>query len=386
MSLPSSSTSSSDLPSRRKAWKVFYWSLICLIFLDVLVGVAFPYPKNPRELNPGKLALFFDYGRSMEGRLKRATRVNRNETAPITLSGWYDPLEVVERPVKANGEVITVYGMSHAVLLADAVQAESNKYSVRSVGAPGATTNWAYGAFRRDVGRKKGKAVVLAIMSTTLPMITTMGPVTWNTSFAMPYTADRYSVGPDGALHVTKPPFESFEAYVRAFSSPEKWATVRAAFAKNDTFYDAFLVEDTVLDNSTVVRLLRRAYAQKREHETRKAVLRDGRIDFESEAIRVANAIIRQFAADARREGLLPVIYVINNLGYQDQMFQAVSSTLYKNRIPFLNSAQFVAPDNPHNYLPDSHFTPENDKRLARELARIIDTGDPAAQSATPSN
>ena len=149
MSLPSSSTSSSDLPSRRKAWKVLYWSLICLIFLDVLVGVAFQYPKNPRELNPGKLALFFDYGRSMEGRLKRATRVNRNETAPITLSGWYDPLEVVERPVKANGEVITVYGMSHAVLLADAVQAESNKYSVRSVGAPGATTNWAYGAFRR---------------------------------------------------------------------------------------------------------------------------------------------------------------------------------------------------------------------------------------------
>jgi hypothetical protein len=51
----------------------------------------------------------------MEGRLRRGTRANPEQTRPITLSGWYRPLTAVDRPSKgADGPTVHFYGMSHA--------------------------------------------------------------------------------------------------------------------------------------------------------------------------------------------------------------------------------------------------------------------------------
>jgi hypothetical protein len=143
------------------------------------------------------------------------------------------------------------------VRLADALQATSPTLRARSVGAPGATANWAFGAFRRDKGRHKGDVAVLAFMSTTLPMITTMSPMTWNSSFAMPYTADRYRLS-HGALVVTRPPYDTFADYVSVFDDPARWSQAKQAFAAGDPFYDRWLFEQTALDHSSLVRLLRR--------------------------------------------------------------------------------------------------------------------------------
>src|SRR3546814_20927421 len=76
---------------------------LCLFFMTrpspvvSLTVTLFPSPtlfrsSNPRNLSPSRLALYFDYGRSMEGRLRRATRSDPDATAPITLAGWYEPL------------------------------------------------------------------------------------------------------------------------------------------------------------------------------------------------------------------------------------------------------------------------------------------------------
>lgn len=357
--------------STAKSWWTLLFVLLWLVVIDVGANLAFAYPADVRNVNPGRLQLFFDYGRSMEGRLRRMTKADPAQTAPITLAGWYEPLHAVDRPAKPGGTLVTIYGMSHAVRLAEALQRTSPTYSARSVGAPGATTNWSFGAFRRDKDRGASRVVVLAIMSSTLPNITSMTPMTWNISFPLPYTQDRYVLD-GGRLGVVKPPYDSFGQYVATLNDPAKWAAARALIKRYDPSYDPFLLEATPLDRSTLVRMARRAWSNRRDREAAGDVLTARGFNADSEAVRVANAIVAAFAAQARGEGLLPVIYVVNNYGYGDQLRRALQPTLDRDAIPYLSSDSVVNPNDPSNYLPDTHFTDANDDRLAAALDQLI--------------
>lgn len=348
------------------------WIVVWLIVIDALINVVFRYPSDPKVTTPGQLRLYFDYGRSAEAKLRRMTGVNRETSAPITLAGWYKPIVVQDNPPRPGADIVTFYGMSHSVRLANALNRTSRRYSARSVGAPGATANWSYGAFQRDLGGGKSKVVVLSIMSANLPMIDTMSPITWNASFPMPYTADRY-YEKNGRLGVVHPPFLSFDQYIATFHNPAKWAAARRIIAANDTMYDSFLMRESVLDKSSMFRLIRRAYAQRLEREARAQVFLNDGFNPRSEHVRVANAIVRDFAADARSHGLIPVVFIANNLGYSDWLYKLLRRTLEIDHIPFLNSASIVSPTDPRGYLPDSHFTDANDDRLARALAGVID-------------
>lgn len=371
MNPPNSSISSSDMGERRRVLTLFAWIMAGLLCIDAFVGIAFAFPSDPRTINPPRIALFFDYGRSTEGRLRRMVRADPAATAPITLSGWYEPLTALNRRPKPNALKITIYGMSHAVRLADALDRVSPTLQVRSLGAPGATTNWSYGAFLRDKGNRDSKVVVLAIMSSTLSTITTMSPMTWNSTYPMPYTQDRFILSGE-RLSVIRSPYENFSDFVKSFQDPQRWNTTLGLFAKYDSRYDPILFRETMLDHSVIVRMLRRAYGQKIDREGRGKVLDARHYDRDSEQVRIANAIIADFAAKARSKGQIPVVYVVNNLGYSDQLFRALENTISAHDIATLNSATIVSPSDPRNYLPDSHFTDENDDRLARGLEQIV--------------
>lgn len=371
MNLPSSSTSSSNSARKRRAVATAGWTIAFICALDFALGWLFPYPQDPRQTNPGAVALFFDYGRSMEGRLRRATRADPDASAPITQAGWYDPLVATERAAKPGGVEVTVYGMSHAMRLAEALQRVSPRLSVRSVGAPGATTNWSYGAFLRDQGRSDSQVAILAIMSSTLPMITSPAPMNWNTSFALPYTADRFVIDGKG-LRQIPPPYDSFDEYVRTLNDPVAWDQALGNFARIDPYYDDVLFRETWLDNSTLVRMVRRGWAQRRDQRMRNDAMTSSGFAPDSEAVRVANAIIADFARRARAEGLIPVVYAVDSFGYDDHLYRAIAGTLKDNSIPYLATHSVIDPGAPEGYLPDSHFTDRNDERLARVMDRII--------------
>ena len=371
----SSSTSNSDRSSRswRRGLKLTGWAAAFLVLFDIGVNLLFAYPQDPQNLNPNRLQLYFDYGRSMEGRLRRATRRDPAQTAPITLAGWYEPITAVQRADKPGGKTITLYGNSQTVRLAEALQKVSPRYSARTVAGPGSTANWGYGAFLRDKNASASEAVVLTIMPSNLPMITTMSAMTWNMSFAMPYTADGFSLS-GGRLVRHVPPYESFEEYVQTLEDEDSWQAALEVFRRHDPFYDSFLLEQTPLDHSTLVRLARRGWAQRRDGKVRaQSLRRGGQLQNEDESIRIANAIIAAFAKDAREAGLLPVIYIVNSRGYGDQMYRVLEKTLRKNKIPHLSTHFLLDPNDPRNYLPDNHFTDANDLVLARAMARLLE-------------
>lgn len=370
-----SSISSSDQTTFRRivpALHVAAWVVVGLIIIDISINILLAYPSDPKVVNPSQLRLYFEYGRSTEGQLARMTRPDRSKTAPITLPGWYDSLDITEFPEKAPESIVTIYGMSHAVRLGQALERTSTRLTPRIVGAPGAPTNWSYGAYLRDRGGGKSRAVVLAIMSYSLPMITTESAMTWSFDLPMPYTMDRFYVK-DDRLGVFHPPFTSFEGYVEAFYDPSKWRAVRALFAERDTMYNPFLMRASILDHSSLFRLIRRAYAQRYMRGVRKAIMdRAGFLDT-SEQVQVARAIVRDFAARARADGVIPVVFIVNNLGYSDYLFRCLKPALDQDNVPYLSSHTIVSPDDPRGYLPDSHFTDEVDEKLARALENVIE-------------
>src|ERR1700730_7288514 len=291
------STSSSDNTTLRRmasAAYVVFWIVVGLVIIDISINVLLAYPSDPKVTNPSQLRLYFEYGRSTEGQLARMTRSDRSKTAPITLPGWYDTLDITEFPEKARNSIVTIYGMSHAVRMGHALDRTSNRLTPRIVGAPGAPPNWSYGAYLRDRGGNKSRAAVLAIMSYSLPMITTLSAATWSFDLPMPYTMDRFYLK-DDQLRVLHPPFTSFEGYFEAFYDPGKWSAVRELLAENDTMYNAFIMRASILDHSSLFRLIRRAYAQRYMRGIRQSILNGSGFRADSEQVQVARAIIREF-------------------------------------------------------------------------------------------
>lgn len=355
-----------------RAALVLLWTVIALVLIDLLVNLAFPYPSDPKIMSVGQLRAYFEYGRSIEGKLARITRTDPNQTAPITLAGWYEPLHAEPIGGPANGTLVSFYGMSHSVRLARALARTSSKYQARSIGAPGATANWAFGAFLRDRNRGKSKVVVLSIMSMTAPMVTTMTAMTWNSAFPLPYTEDRYELSGND-LRAVPLPFESFAGFTKAFFNPAAWSLARGQIKAHDPYYDDFMFRRSFLDHSVIIRLLRRAYGLHLERQARARVLDDHSFHANTEEIRLMNGIVRSFAYQARKDGLVPIIFVVNNLGYGTQLYDAVKASLAACDIPYLSSHTVVSPSDPRGYLPDSHFTNANDDRLARALEKVID-------------
>jgi hypothetical protein len=353
--------------------------LISLIVLDVLIGVAFAYPSDPKRV-PSWLQLYFDYGRSVEGKLRRQTRANPAETAPITLTGWYDPLEVADPPSNPEKQIVTIYGMSHAVRLGQALNRVSSLFAARTVGAPGASTNWSYGAYLRDRGGGKSRAVILAFMSANFIAIDTLSSMTWNIDFPDPYTSDRFVVDRD-RLRVIHPPYSGFHDYALALADPARWRQALVDFAANDTIYNSFLVKADAFDHSSLFRLVRRAYAQRYFRQKRRDVLDPIGFNPQSEQVQVARAMVRDFAAEARQEGTVPVIYIVNNFGYSDYLFEALKPALEADQIPYVSSHIIQSPDDPRGYLPDSHFTDDVDLKLAHALEQAISAAELNARS-----
>jgi hypothetical protein len=375
MNQHSSSISSSDpraITPWRSALKVLAWLVASLVVIDVAINAIFAYPQDPKETNPSSLQKYFDYGRSTEGKLRRMTICDRDKTAPITLSGWYSPLTVLNYTVAKPYHTVSIYGMSHAMLLGSALERVSDRHNIRRIGAPGASANWAYGAYLRDTGNADSDVVVLAMMSLTIPVITSASPMFWNYDGPSPYTADRFELE-DNKLVATPPDFDSFDDYCKTFMDKAAWEKAMANMTAGDTSFSEFAFNASWLDNSALFRLVRRAHNQHTADLSGSYSISKAGVVPDSKQIIIAQAIVREFASDARSKGKLPVIYIVNNLGYGDYLYQSLKPVLESDKIPFVNSATIADPALPMNYLSDSHFIPPIDDEIARELVRVVD-------------
>ena len=91
--------------------QVVFWLIAGLIAIDVAISIIFRYPDDPKAGDPGQLKKYFEYGRSSESKLRRITRADPSQTAPITLAGWYEPLKAVTLTPEPRAATVSFYGM-----------------------------------------------------------------------------------------------------------------------------------------------------------------------------------------------------------------------------------------------------------------------------------
>jgi hypothetical protein len=88
----------------------------------------------------------------------------------------------------------------------------------------------------------------------------------------------------------------------------------------------------------------------------------------------VLRTIVKTFAESARKDEIIPVVYIVNSKGNGDHLFRILKPTLDKYNIPHLSTHIICPPDDPHMYLAEnSHFIPSKDMELAAEIIKIID-------------
>jgi hypothetical protein len=351
------------------------WMCAYLVLMDIAVGIVLRYPTDPRNVSPSKLSQFFEYGRSVEGKLAWMTRATAAESAPVLTSGWIvdpkiryysDPQGSCDRPI------VSVYGMSHSALLAEDMAKVDGSFVVRSAGAPGAVPSWAYAAYLADKERVHSDVVVLAVMTSGVPLIGTTSGMTSHFDSVWPYTYPRYAFS-DGVLKSELPPFLSEAGYREFFYDSPRWDTYKRWLREHDKYYDPLLFRRTILDNSSIVRMIRRAYAysSRRRRDARVFSAVDG-FNVHSEEVEILKSLVVGFAEDAKKNRSVPIVYIINNLFMGDHLYRVLQPTLAAHKILFLSTHEVCPPNDPTLFEANSHFIPSKNILLAGAMMDLI--------------
>jgi len=352
-------------------WIIFYLALI-----DLAINVVFHYPEDPHNTHPSFLQGYFEYGRSVEGKLAIMTRHSEYESAPRVSGGWLNSDKHNSLPNKTSKPdevLVALYGMSHTQCLWKAIHKTDKKYLIRGFMSAGATPNWSYAAYEFDKGRHKADVVILGIMTEGVSLITSTTGMTAYFDISYPYTYPRYTVK-NGKLSVSYPPILDAKSYIEYFYDQSKWTQYRVWLRKNDKLYDPILFKKSVFDYSAFIKLLRRAYSEREKQNIVSVVYTNTGFNENSEEVVILKTIVKTFAESARKDNIIPIIYIVNTQGQGDKLFRVLKPVLEEHKIPYLSTHIICPPDDPRVYLSkNSHFTLSKDMELARAMIKIIE-------------
>lgn len=362
----------------RRLAPVALWSLGWLLLIDIAVGFLAAPPKSFKK-RPSSLQSYFEFGRSTEGKLRRAVLLDGSSSI-VAKTGWLgvdqttNPAPPVHRKADDPRPTVSIYGMSYALHMRNQLD-EIDGLNLRFWGGPGAAPNHAYTAYLKDRGRHESDVVVFAMVTDALRGIVTTTGATKGFD-GLPFMYPRYFVQ-DGELKSTEVFCESLDCFREMLQSPERWSQWRAFLEENDAFYSPLLFDETPLDASVTVRLARKAWSQsfQREHKRR---LFDGR-DFseEVEEMRALRLMVRRFSEQARADGQVPVVVLFSNVGFSDALYRFLGPTLDEHGIPYVSSHEIAPPEDPRSYGPDNyHFTDELRAAIAEAfIAEVAENG-----------
>ena len=380
MHLYSISTPSSKVPKTnqiRKSFVTVLWIAFFLFAFDLSINFLFPYPLDPRVTSPGQLNLYFEYGRSVEGKLARMIGATDELSAPIADAGWLDPEDGKEsnnpkNPAPGEDLLVAIYGMSFSNDVGEAMKKIDAKIGLRLVAAPAAPPNHSFAAYNLDRGKHQAKVAILGILASSVKAIRTTSGLTWNFEAPAPYTYPRYFVA-DGKLKAIWPKVSSLAQLRAVMQDKQQWQEFVSQIRENDQFFDSLLFQRNWLDNSAIVRMIRRAYAQRHQAMMANKIYSSAGFNAEID-IPVLSAIVKDFAATTRADGKLPIVLLISDRGYENHLFEALSPTLEQAAIPYVNTHNIAPATDIRNFVDDGHFSESANKLIAKAVLKLINS------------
>ena len=347
------------------------WTLAFVVVLDIAVGLLFRYPDDNR-IEPGLVVRYFEYGRSVEGKLQRLLGRDGAAPAEIVSKGWIATECTVPITPAAPGRLgVTSYGMSFTDHIAGHMAEVDPSMTVARRSAPSASLNHSYACFRamHDAKRDPNPIQVIGVLASSVDRTLTLTALTTTFEAPQPFTYPRYRLDAAGALAAEQPSLTRSEE----LKDPQAMKRFLAQAAVSDRLFDPFLIDVSVTDHSVLFRLLRRAYAQHETTARRRALVADaaGYLD-NPEIGPVLSALLVDFAARVRAEGGIPIVLLLQDRPGVDALYRLLGPGLVAARVPFVSTHDIVPTTDPANFVSDGHFKPEQERRVAEKVVALV--------------
>ncbi len=357
----------------RITWSVVMWVVLWLLIFELLFYITMP--PIPATVKPNQLQRYFEYGRSVEGKMHKMIAPTDEATAKVALAGWLVPSRwrtKPNRPKTAEDLLIAIYGMSFAQHLGQALAKLEPRVTVRFIGGPSAPPNHTYTAYLLDRKQHAAQVVAMGILASSVVGMTTITGMNKAYEHPAPFTFRKYRRVENHQLEPIWPKVRDLADLRRFLNDKMLWGNYIQQLQAQDSFYHPFLFHQNFTDNFAIMRFVRRAYAKRHARLVSETIHGSQGFFEHTEEIQVLRLIIKDFARQVRSNGQLPVLMLFNNRGYSDHLYQVLADTIAQANIPTMSSHTIAPTHDPNHFRPDGHFTPEANKQLARAVLNII--------------
>jgi hypothetical protein len=358
---------------RRRFLIILLWTVGVLVLLDVGVGSAFRLPRDPGLL-PTTFQAYFNYGRSMEGKLRQLLGATPGQDALIVNAGWLSRECDRQMSVPPDKLGIEIYGMSFSNRIADQLASQDRGLAIQHFGGPAAPLSHSYACFvqRDESGLERAPVQIIGVLGGSVRRVLTISGLTTSFEQPMPFTYPRFTLNENGHLVAHWSSIESPDDLHAALADRNKWNAFLQELATWDAFYAPELFSANVADYSVLLRMTRRAWAQHLLRDRTAALGINTAFDGASEVAAIMRAMLTDFAVRARTRGRRPIVLLFEDRGYGGVLSGMLAATLRANGVDFLTSASFAPTDDPSKFLPDGHFTSAVDAEMAGAVLRLI--------------
>ena len=251
-------------------------------------------------------------------------------SSPIAIAGWFDPelWKKLNIPVSRTSDkdlLIAIYGMSFSTDVGTAMEEMDSRLMIRGIAGPAAPPNYSFAAYNLDRGKHQADVVILGLLASSVKGLRTLNGMTWQFEGPAPYTYPRYFLE-DGKLKAVSPTVMSLAQLRAALQNKQQWNAFVNQLKEQDQFFNGFIFQKKWLDNSVIIRLIRRALAQRHQLTLTNQIHSTTGFNAESE-IQVLRAIVNDFGATGKADGKMPIVLILNDRGYEDHLFQALKPT-----------------------------------------------------------
>lgn len=355
----------------REVIAVSAWVVVCLVALDVAVNMLFAYPKDPTSLDANSLAAYFDYGRSIEAKVRRLVGPTDSTSSPRAKDGWIGYARrdrLPDKPERDDGTLGTICGMSFTNQVAFAMERIDPRLTLRRLSGPSAPASHTYANYVIDRGGRS-KFVIFGVLASAVRGMAAMNGMTWRFDGPSPYTYPRYHPLPN-TLGANWPSVRSLDALRTCLADRSQWDAYLRELSLKDEYYNPLLFRQNLTDASVFMRMIKRVLAQRHEDEVTRRLHSPTGYPANSEEIRTVRVLLTSFAAMARSDGKLPLVLLLNDQGYADHLYRELHATLELAKIPYVSTHEICPATDPRNFGPDNHFTAACNREIAQ---RVID-------------
>ena len=142
----------------RRVLSIVLWTIGALIIIDLAIGFIFRVSADPARAT--SLHRYFEYGRSIEGKLRRYVGSSPDEDAMIMRAGWLGDCDV--RTIAIPGKLMfDIYGMSFSNNVADRLEKLAPNLASQRFAGPAAPPNHSYACFARRARMGLDRAPIL---------------------------------------------------------------------------------------------------------------------------------------------------------------------------------------------------------------------------------